>query len=286
VPTNPAFEEFRRQLDALRRHRLLQPHIKRGTVHFDKLSLDDVAHLIRDDAAYYFLIAAAGLNRTSLKKAASDETAGIVQRRLRKAFAIRSKLPVRCSLDEVCNSAAVLRKGDLERRSKGTIEALFRERLRAEGIPLLMSPPIRHVPGLLIARRKPDGVYPDPSASRPPTLYLEIKNVRRVADDIQKRLYEIAEASLEMKLLYGNLQLEGLGLKSTRDVVEKTPALRAAIRQRIVAAPPAVVAVFLCPAVDAARYRAGGETFVDRIFFQEEIDECLEFLRQAIRRSP
>jgi hypothetical protein len=42
---------------------------------------------------------------------------------------------------------------------------------------------------------------------------LEIKNVQRVADDIQKRLYEIAEASVEMKTLYGLLRLRGLNVR-------------------------------------------------------------------------
>jgi hypothetical protein len=77
-----------------------------------------------------------------------------------------------------------------------------------------------------VTKRKPDGVWPDPSADQPPLVYLEIKNLRRVADDIQKRLYEIAEASLEMKFLYGNLDLRGLALPSTKQVLEGAAAIR------------------------------------------------------------
>jgi hypothetical protein len=38
----------------------------------------------------------------------------------------------------------------------------------------------------------------------------------------------------------------------------------------------------LCPRVDAEKYREGAEAFVDRVFFQEEIDECLRFLKAAV----
>ena len=91
--------------------------------------------------------------------------------------------------------------------------------LEHEGIPLLVSPPVRVVPGTLIGRRKPNGVWPDPAHGLPPRLYLEIKSIRRVADDIQKRLYELAEASLEMKLLYGSVKLNGLNIKNIVDAI-------------------------------------------------------------------
>ena len=39
----------------------------------------------------------------------------------------------------------------------------------------------------------------------------------------------------------------------------------------------------LCPKVEAERYREGAEAFVDRVFFQEEIDECLSFLASSIK---
>jgi hypothetical protein len=215
VPTNPALDEFQRQIEGLRDHPLLKRHIKRGEIHLGALSVKDVATLLSEDAAYYFLIAAAGFNRTSLKSAMSDGATKIVPKDSRKAHAVRERLPVRRSFADIASSAVALRRGDLDRRKRGSIEQLFRDRLAAEGIPMLMSPPVRQVPGILIGKRKPDGVYPDPALDLAPVIYLEIKNVRRVADDIQKRLYEIAEASLEMKLIYGSLQLYGLGVTST-----------------------------------------------------------------------
>lgn len=277
----PALDEFRRQIEALARNPTVAPLLKKGQVRLGGLTRQQIADLLRDDTAYYFLIAAAGLNRTTLKKAAADETAKIVSKPLRKAFAVEKRLPVTAPFADVVNQAVVLRRGDLDRRSKGEIEGLFRERLAVEGIPLLMSPPVRQIPGILIGKRKPDGVYPDPAEGHPPAVYLEIKNVRRVADDIQKRLYEIAEASLEMKFLYGNLVLRGLGTRSTKDVLEKCSALRAKLRTQIRASRPAVVVLMLCSKVEAERYREGAEAFVDRVFFQEEIDECLDFLRES-----
>jgi hypothetical protein len=118
-----------------------------------------------------------------------------------------------------------------------------------------------------------------------PLVYLEIKNVRRVADDIQKRLYEIAEASIEMKFLYGSLRLKGLALTSTRDVLENPGRLRARLRKQIVRARPTVVVLMLCSREDAERYREGAEAFVDRVFFQEEIEDCLAFLKAATART-
>ena len=46
-----------------------------------------------------------------------------------------------------------------------------------------------------------------------------------------------------------------------------------------------VVALFLCPRAEAERYRAGAEAFIDRLFFQEEIDECLAYLREVTASS-
>jgi hypothetical protein len=94
------------------------------------------------------------------------------------------------------------------------------------------------------------------------------------------------EASLEMKLLYGNLNLQGLKLPSTSIVLEQSDEIRAALRKQIVTARPAVVALFLCPKIEAERYRAGAETFIDRLFFQEEIEECLAFLRSVAKAPP
>jgi hypothetical protein len=106
-----------------------------------------------------------------------------------------------------------------------------------------------------------------------------------VADDIQKRLYEIAEASIEMKFLYGALRLKGLGLTSTHEVLENPSSLRARLRQQIVRARPTVVVLMLCARAEAERYREGAQAFVDRVFFQEEIEECLAFLKASTART-
>lgn len=281
---NPDLDEFKRQVEELRRHPLLKPHITKGEVYFQQLQLEDVDRLVRSgDAAHYFLMAAADLTRTTLKKATKDPEATIVPAKQRRAFAVKRRLPTRQHFDRVAHTAVALRAGDLGRRNRGAAEQLFRERLKAEGIPILMSPPVRQVPGLLIGKRKPDGVYPDPLSGQPPLVYLEIKNVRRVADDIQKRLYEIAEASLEMKFLYGSLSLKGLGITDTRQVVTALPELRASLRAQITATPPAIVVLMLCPAAEAERYRPAAETFVDRVFFQEEIEDCLAYLRTLLK---
>ena len=284
MPTNPALDEFQRQIEELRSHHLLKGNIKRGEINLGALSVSDVAALLSEDAAYYFLIAAAGLNRTSLKLAMSDDATKIVPKDSRKAYAVRERLPVRRPFADIASSAVALRRGDLDRRKRGSIEQLFRDRLAAEGIPILMSPPVRQVPGILIGKRKPDGVYPDPALNLAPLVYLEIKNVRRVADDIQKRLYEIAEASLEMKLLYGSLELHGLGVTDTKTVLDSGPQLRARLRAQIRTSPPIVVVLFLCSSAEAERYRQGAEAFVDRVFFQEEIEDCLAFLKESIRQ--
>lgn len=282
VAENPALAEFERLVQLLKKDAILGTVVTRGQAHFEKLELDQIATLLKNDAARYFLLAAAGLNRTSLKKEAASETARIVIAPLRKAYAVRKRLPVQRAFDEVAKSAVLLRKGDLDRASKGEIEALFRDRLKAEGIPILMSPPVRQVPGILIAKRKPDGVYPDPSTGHSPLVYLEIKNVRRVADDIQKRLYEIAEASLEMKFLYGGLSLTGFKVTSNFEVSREPSVYRAELRRQIRACSPTVVVLMLCPVAEAERYREGAEAFVDRVFFQEEIDACISFLRSAV----
>jgi len=282
VTERPLLAEFQRAVEELLSTPQLRSLVKRGEVHLGALSLDDLVALMRLEAGYYFLIAAAGLNRTSLKKAAAGEEAGIVVPAKRKAFAVKQRLPVRKPFADIASSAIALRRGDLDRKSRGGIEALFRQRLADEGIGVYMSPPVRHVPGLLIAKRKPDGVFPDPATGEPPILYLEIKNVRRVADDIQKRLYEIAEASLEMKFLYGALRLEGLAVRNTKDVLTAPETMRMRLREQITQALPVTVVLMLCSRSEAERYRPGAEAFVDRVFFQEEIEDCLTFLREAI----
>lgn len=277
----PAVEEFRRQVEELRRHPDLKSVIKKGEVHFVELSLEQVRRLFDDATGYYFLMAAAKLTRTTLKKAAADERRRIVRKEDRRAHAVQEALPHRRAFEEVAAGAVAIRTADLRRMHSGGVEQLFRDRLIAEKIPIVMQPPIRAVPGILIGRRKPDGVYPDPATDAAPVVYLEIKNIRRVSDDIQKRLYEVAEASLEMKLIYGGLELRGLNVRSLREVGERAAEIRAAVREQIRKSRPYVVVLMLCSKVEAERYRDGAEAFVDRVFFEEEIEECLAFLRQA-----
>jgi hypothetical protein len=224
------------------------------------------------------------MTRTTVKTAVRSPEAMLVPARHRRAFVIKQRLPHQESFDSLVRNAVALRSRDLARKGSGSIEGLFRERLIAEAIPIVMSPPIRSVPGVLIPRRKPDGVYPDPKTGRAPLLYLEVKNVRRPADDIQKRLYEIAEAAIEMKTLYGNLRLTGLGIKSLAEVDSGAARIRGEIRAQIVGCRPVVVALFLCSKADAERYREGAEAFIDRVFFQEEIQECIAFLRETIQQ--
>jgi hypothetical protein len=278
---SPDLEEFARQIQALAAHPDLAPLLQDGVVRLGDLTREQVSGLAKPNtASYYFLIAAAGLNRTTLQKAVESQEARIVAPPLRRAFALQRALPKQRAFDDIARVAVALRKPDLGRRQRGEIERLFRERLEYEGIPILMSPPVRQVPGLLIRKRKPDGVYPDPSTGAAPRVYLEIKNIRRVADDIQKRLYEVAEASLEMKLLYGDLQLRGFGLRGTLPVIEQTDELRAKLRAQIVASAPAVVVLMLCSRVEAERYREAARAFVDEVFFEEEIEECLAYLKK------
>jgi hypothetical protein len=79
----------------------------------------------------------------------------------------------------------------------------------------------------------------------------------------------------------GRALRDRLNVRSLRDVTEQTAALRAAIREQIRKSRPSVVVLMLCSKVEAERYRDGAEAFVDRVFFEEEIEECLEFLRIA-----
>jgi hypothetical protein len=282
--TSPEIDDFRVRVEALAQHRLLRGHLHKGVLSMKSLELADVVALIREDAAYNLLLSASGMTRTSVKAAMRTPEAMLVPPRHRRAFVIKQRLPHQESFDSLVRNAVAMRSRDLARKGSGSIEGLFRERLIAEAIPIVMSPPIRSVPGVLIGRRKPDGVYPDPATGRPPLVYLEVKNVRRPADDIQKRLYEIAEASVEMKTIYGDLRLTGLGIKSLAEVESGTSRIRSEIRAQIVGCRPVVVALFLCSKADAERYREGAEAFIDRVFFQEEILECIAFLRETIER--
>lgn len=284
MPKNPELDDFQKRTEALFRAQPLRRLTKGDSARLGELTLEEVASVLQSDEGYYLLLAASGLNRTTLKKAQNTPEAKVRPQALRRAHAIRESLPRQESVRALVHNSVTLRSRDLNRKSRSNLEKMFKERLASEGIPIYMSPPLRKVPGLLIRMRKPDGVAPDPETGEPPEVYLEIKNIRRVADDIQKRLYEIAEVSLEMKLLYGGLQLSGFSVKSTHDFDELAPEIRASLRAQIQKARPVVVAFFLCPRDEAERYRPGAEAFIDRVFFQEEVDECLAFLRQSLRK--
>ncbi len=280
----PELEEFRRQLTLLRQSLALTSVVRPdGRYALSSLSLPQVADLLRDvSCGYYFLLAAAQLNRTSLRKAAGSTEAQLVPARQRRAFAVKIRLPVSSDFDSIAINATALRQSDLQRKARGATEGFFRDRLVEEQVPLLMSPPRRVVPGVVIAGRKPDGVWPDPATGVPPVLYVEVKRIQRVADDIQKRLYELAEASLEMKMIYGTGTVSGLGVESTLTLDRGDVAGR--LRAQFVGVLPVVVGLFLCPRDDAERYRSGAEALIDRIFFEEEIEECIEFIREVIER--
>ena len=279
-------ERFETATHSLRTHASIRPHLRGDRLAIGSLSTAEVHALldVPEDVGYYFLLAAAELSRARLKQKMRDADVQIVERRLRRAHAIRLELPGQVSFSGNARAAATLRTRDFSRRQAGGTEQLFRERLAAEKIPIAMSPPLRQIPGLLVQRRKPDGVFPDPATRLPPRIYLEIKKVRRVSDDIQKRLYEIAEASLEMKLLYGGLKLDGFRVSSLDETLRQGTKIGSAIREQILEASPTVVAVLLCPREEAEKYRSGGEVFIDRIFFQEEIEECIAFLRDETSR--
>ena len=281
TPSNPEHEAFRAKIEGLRDHPLLSGLVEADSISLSKLTTEQVNDLIKDEPAYYFLIAAADLNRTAIKRGMATPEAKLVVQSRRRAHVIREKQPMLASFRSVADTAITLRDRDLQRKRAGGTEALFRERLVAEQIPIFMSPPVRRVPGVLIAQRKPDGVYPDPTTGLPPKLYLEVKRVRRVSDDIQKRLYEIAEVSLEMKALYGKLHLKGVNLSRTLDVAGNEE-IRAMFREQILGSLPVVVALLICSRDEAGRYRSGAEAFIDRVFFQEEINECVDFLRNTV----
>jgi len=275
-------DDFVQRLRCLKEDPLLKRLLKKGVVKLTALSERDVDALCRreDDAGFYFLMAAARLSRTKLKVAQQDPGVKIAPRGMRRAFALKQHLPPSCVFDAVVEAAAALRAPDIGRKGSGDVERILRERLIEEGIPIVMAPPIRGVAGVLTrAKRKPDGVFPDPATGLAPKVYLEIKRVNRVSDDIQKRLYEIAEVSLEMKTLYGRLVLRGLNLARTEGVLEN-PRIRGSIRGQITKSLPVVVALLICSKQEAEPYRAGAEAFVDRVFFQEEIDQCIDFLKE------
>lgn len=122
----PEFDQFKAELRNLRAHRLLKKLIKRNQVHLGELAVEDVATLMLHEAAKYFLFAAAGLNRTALKKHAKEPETAIVEKRLRRAYAIKRRLPVKEPFDDIVARAEALRRGDLGRKARGGIEGQFR----------------------------------------------------------------------------------------------------------------------------------------------------------------
>jgi hypothetical protein len=275
----PEIRALEDELRALRRHPRLRGVITSGgRTNLSSLELEDIAALLTDPAAALLLLAAADLNRTAVRAALNQPDVQLVPRPLRRAFVVRSQLPRAADFSTLVELALQRRTATLGRSANAATEALFRDRLAFEGIPIRMHG--AYTSGLLIDRRKPDGVYPDPDTGAAPTLYFEIKKINRVRDDIQKRLYEIAEVSLEVKFIYGQLELRGLDLGHLLEPGERVGA-RAAMRKQILQASPAVVALLICRPEElevARRYRPGIETFIDRLFLSDEIDDCIGFL--------
>lgn len=190
-------------LQALRNRPELRKLVDRtGRIDFSRLDLADLASLLADPTASLLLMAAADLNRTALRSGIEQSHAQLVAPVLRRAFVVQSKLPPTADFNALVGLALQRRAGTLGRNSSATTETLFRDRLAFEGLPIRMKG--GYTSGLLITRRKPDGVYPDPDTGLAPRLCLEVKKVNRPRDDIQKRLYEIAEVSMELKFLYGS----------------------------------------------------------------------------------
>jgi hypothetical protein len=279
--TLPELQALEGQLKELRHHPTIAKVVSAdGQVVLQQLKTEDVAPLLADEAGSLFLMAAADLNRTALRTGILSPDAQLVAPPLRRAFVVRSKLPFQVDFDVVVRLALQRREPTLSRGVNAATETLFRERLEFEGIPIRMKG--AYTRGLLIDRRKPDGVYPDPETGRRPQLYLEVKKINRVADDMQKRLYEIAEVSLELKLLYGDVKLQGLDSETLLAPDARADAAKS-VRSQIISSNPTVVALILCRTEElerARRYREGAEAFIDRVFFSDEIDDCIAFLAE------
>lgn len=274
----PELRALEREMSSLSEGRLRGLIDDRGRVNLSALELEQIEILLSDPVASLWLLAAADLNRTALRMGTQQPDAQLVAPHRRRAFVVRTKLPPSVEFATVVELALQRRAATLGRNANAETESLFRDRLAFEGSPVRMGG--AWTSGLLVDCRKPDGVYPDPAGGEAPKLYLEVKKVNRVRDDIQKRLYEIAEVSLEVKFLYGSLALKGLGLAGLLEDDRREEA-RAALRTEILASAPVVVALVICRVEEletARRYRAGVEAFIDRIFFADEIEECLAFL--------
>jgi len=282
-----AEEDFREELQALEQHPVLARHLSGGEVDFSSMTVSEVAELAgkQNSVGYYFLIGAANLDRTQVKTGRQAVPPEVLSKH-RMAHFLKDKLPAKESFSSVVARAAASRAITLRRAQSGGVEQMVRALFGQEGVDVVMSGDgyTVKIPGLLIKDRKPDGVYPDPREGRAPLIYLEVKNVKRVGDDIQKRLYEIAQASLEMKILYGNLELKGFGA-SLGDAAQHADLYRAELRKAITASRPVVVGLLLCSRAPAEQYRPRIEAFVDRVFFaNDEMDECISFLRATIEQ--
>ena len=280
-------EAFRSEVEALRQHPLIVPHLDGDALDLTRLSLEDVAELAGNGqtTGYYFLLAATPYSRQTIKDLLKTLSKEAVPSKQRRAHVLTQGLNS-SNFTAVAGKAVADRSRTLSRAKSGSFENLFRDYLHEEGVDITMSGEgnVVSVPGLLIRQRKPDGAYPNPRSGQAPLIYLEVKNVKRVSDDIQKRLYEIAQASLEMKTLYGNLELRGMGA-TLSEASSQTSAYRARMREAITASTPVVVGLLLCSKTQAEPYREGIEAFVDRVFFaREETGECLEFLKATIAR--
>lgn len=275
----PELKALEEDLLALREHPILGGCIgPGGELEFAALSLEQIATLLAEPSAAVLLMAAADLNRTALRTGLDDPDAQLVAPQLRRAFVVKTKLPPKAGFSTVVSLAVQRRGATLSRSANAATETLFHERLEFEGIPIRMKG--GWTSGTLIERRKPDGVYPDPDSGMAPELYLEVKKINRVRDDIQKRLYEIAQVSLEVKLIYGDLEISGLNLAELLQDSER-PAARKAFRDQITTSKPVVAALLICRTEEleiAKRYRPGAEAFIDRVFFPDEIDECIGYL--------
>jgi hypothetical protein len=282
----PDLRALEKQLRALASHEHLVGLIdNNGEVRLAALTLEQVDDVLKLDAGAQLLMAAAALNRTDVRTGITSTEAQLVAPPLRRAFVVRSKLPSSARFETLIELTLQKRRATLGRNENAATENLFRERLQFEGVPLRMQG--AYTRGLLVDRRKPDGVYPDPETGLAPELYLEIKKINRVADDILKRLYEIAEVSLEVKFIYGKLRLHGLDLPQLLEADQRSAVL-AQMREQVVGVRPVVVALLLCPSeqLEKARsYRERAEAFVDRLFLADEIDECIAFLAERTTSS-
>ncbi len=285
--TSP-IEAFRREIEAFRQHPLIEPHLNDDIIDLTALPLRDIALIAKNrstTAGYYFLLGATTLNRTTIKAQRKNAIKVGVAKQYLLAHVLKESF-IAMKFSSVVERAVSDRSRTLGRASSGRFEELFRDLLTSKGVGVVMSTKghVVTVPGLLIKGRKPDGAYPDPRTGAAPQIYLEVKNVKRVSDDIQKRLYEIAQVSLEMKTLYGSLEFKGMNA-TPDDVKRDTSAYRVQMRRAITATLPVVVGLLMCSKKEAEPYREGIEAFVDRVFFApDETLDCVEFLKATIEQ--